>query len=250
MPARAISSGTISFGLVSIPIKVFTATSGKDVHFSMLHEKDKSRLKQQYVCATCGEIVERNATVKGYEYSKGQYVVVSDEELQSLAEEDGPVDRDRGVRPDRRGRPDLLREVEPARPRQGRPEGVPAPAPGDGAVQTRGGRALLDPRPPAAGAPAPDGRRARDARALLRRRGPQLRRHRDRHDDRDQGRGARAGQAADRSAVARQVPDREVRGRVPPLDPRGGRSQGGRRRDRHHASPRRRASRSSTWSRR
>jgi DNA end-binding protein Ku len=84
MPARAISSGTISFGLVSIPIKVFTATSAKDVHFSMLHEKDKSRLKQQYVCATCGEIVERNATVKGYEYSKGQYVVVSDEELQSL----------------------------------------------------------------------------------------------------------------------------------------------------------------------
>jgi DNA end-binding protein Ku len=84
MPARAISSGTISFGLVSIPIKVFTATSAKDVHFSMLHEKDKSRLKQQYVCATCGEIAERNATVKGYEYSKGQNVVVSDEELQSL----------------------------------------------------------------------------------------------------------------------------------------------------------------------
>jgi DNA end-binding protein Ku len=84
MPARAISSGTISFGLVSIPIKVFTATSAKDVHFSMLHEKDKSRLKQQYICATCGETVERNATVKGYEYSKGQYVVVSDEELQSL----------------------------------------------------------------------------------------------------------------------------------------------------------------------
>ena len=45
MAARAISSGTISFGLVSIPIKVFTATSGKDVHFSMLHAKDKSRLK-------------------------------------------------------------------------------------------------------------------------------------------------------------------------------------------------------------
>ena len=84
MPARAISSGTISFGLVSIPIKVFTATSGKDVHFSMLHEKDKSRLKQQYICATCGETVERTATVKGYEYSKGQYVVVTDEELQGL----------------------------------------------------------------------------------------------------------------------------------------------------------------------
>jgi DNA end-binding protein Ku len=84
MAARAISSGTISFGLVTIPIKVYTATSGKDVHFSMLHATDKSRLKQQYVCATCGEIVERSNTVKGYEYSKGQYVVVTDEELQAL----------------------------------------------------------------------------------------------------------------------------------------------------------------------
>ncbi len=84
MAARAISSGTISFGLVSIPIKVFTATSAKDVHFSMLHAKDKSRLKQQYVCATCGEVVPRSDTVKGYEYSRDQYVVVSDEELASL----------------------------------------------------------------------------------------------------------------------------------------------------------------------
>jgi DNA end-binding protein Ku len=84
MPARAISSGTISFGLVSIPIKVFTATSNKDVHFSMLHAKDKARLKQQYICTTCGEKVERGDTVKGYEYSKGQYVVVTDEELAGL----------------------------------------------------------------------------------------------------------------------------------------------------------------------
>jgi DNA end-binding protein Ku len=84
MPARAISSGTISFGLVSIPIKVFTATSSKDVHFSMLHNKDKSRLKQQYICATCGEIVPRTDTVKGYEYARDQYVVVSDEELAAL----------------------------------------------------------------------------------------------------------------------------------------------------------------------
>lgn len=84
MAARAISSGTISFGLVSIPIKVYTATSSKDVHFSMLHATDKSRLKQQYVCATCGEIVSRNDTVKGYEYSRDQYVVVTDDELGAL----------------------------------------------------------------------------------------------------------------------------------------------------------------------
>lgn len=84
MAARAISSGTISFGLVSIPIKVYTATSSKDVHFSMLHAKEKSRLKQQYVCATCGEIVARTDTVKGYEYSRDQYVVVTDDELAAI----------------------------------------------------------------------------------------------------------------------------------------------------------------------
>lgn len=84
MAARAISSGTISFGLVSIPIKVYTATSSKDVHFSMLHATDRSRLKQQYVCATCGEVVARTGTVKGYEYSRDQYVVVTDDELASL----------------------------------------------------------------------------------------------------------------------------------------------------------------------
>jgi len=84
MAARATSSGTISFGLVSIPIKVYTAASSKTVRFNMLHETDKARLKQQLVCSGCGEQVERSETVKGYEYSRGQYVVMSDEELKAL----------------------------------------------------------------------------------------------------------------------------------------------------------------------
>jgi DNA end-binding protein Ku len=84
MAARATSSGTISFGLVSIPVKLYPATRSKGVHFNMLHEKDRSRLKQQYVCATCGEVVERNATVRGYEYARDQYVVLSEEELKAL----------------------------------------------------------------------------------------------------------------------------------------------------------------------
>ena len=88
MAARATSSGTISFGLVSIPIKVYTATSSKNVRFNMLHESDNSRLKQQLICATCGEVVERNATVKGYEYARGQYVVMTDEELKKYAASD------------------------------------------------------------------------------------------------------------------------------------------------------------------
>ena len=84
MAARAISSGNISFGLVSIPIKVYSATRSKSVHFNMLHETDKSRLKQSYSCATCGETVERSQTVRGFEYARGQYVVLSDEELKAL----------------------------------------------------------------------------------------------------------------------------------------------------------------------
>ncbi len=84
MPARATSSATISFGLVSIPIKVYTATSSKSVHFNMLHAADNSRLKQHYTCSTCGEIVPRDATVRGYEYPRGQYVVMSEDELKAL----------------------------------------------------------------------------------------------------------------------------------------------------------------------
>ena len=84
MPARAIASGTISFGLVSIPVKLYTATSSKAVHFSMLHAKDKSRVRQQYTCQTCGEVVDRNDTVRGYEYARDQYVVLTEEELKGL----------------------------------------------------------------------------------------------------------------------------------------------------------------------
>jgi DNA end-binding protein Ku len=84
MAARAIASGTISFGLVSIPIKLYTATSSRSVHFNMLHARDKGRLKQQYVCSVCGEKVERDDTVKGYEFARDQYVVMTDAELQVL----------------------------------------------------------------------------------------------------------------------------------------------------------------------
>ena len=84
MAARANASATISFGLVSIPVKVYTANRSKSVSFNMLHAKDKSRLKQQYVCATCSEPVESADRVKGYEYARDQYVVMSDEELKAL----------------------------------------------------------------------------------------------------------------------------------------------------------------------
>ncbi len=84
MAARATSSATISFGLVSIPIKVYAATSSKAVRFSMLHEVDKSRLKQTYTCRECEEPVPRSETVKGFEYARDRYVVLTEEELKAI----------------------------------------------------------------------------------------------------------------------------------------------------------------------
>ncbi len=84
MAAHAIASGTISFGLVSVPVRLYSATKSKDISFNLLHAKDKSRLKQQYVCQTCGELVERGAMAKGYEIAKGQYVSFSEDELNAI----------------------------------------------------------------------------------------------------------------------------------------------------------------------
>ncbi len=85
MPARSIGTATISFGLVSIPTKLYTTneTSG-DIHFNMLHDADGARLRQQYICTKCNEVVDREHTVKGYEHTKGQYVVFTPDELKAL----------------------------------------------------------------------------------------------------------------------------------------------------------------------
>lgn len=84
MAPRAIASGTISFGLVSVPVKLFSGTQSKNISFNLLHAKDNSRLKQQYVCQTCGEIVDRDHMARGYEYAKDQYAVLSAEEIKTL----------------------------------------------------------------------------------------------------------------------------------------------------------------------
>jgi DNA end-binding protein Ku len=87
MPPRPISSGTISFGLVSIPVKLYAATQpSAGVSFNLLHAKDGSRLKQQYVCAQEGVKVERDEMVKGYEFEKDRYVTFTAEELKALEE--------------------------------------------------------------------------------------------------------------------------------------------------------------------
>jgi DNA end-binding protein Ku len=87
MPARSISNATISFGLVSVPVNLYSsAESSASVSFNMLHKKCGSRLKQQYICPKDNEIVTRDETVKGYEFAKDQYVVLSPEELKALEE--------------------------------------------------------------------------------------------------------------------------------------------------------------------
>jgi len=87
MPAHAIGSATISFGLVSVPIKLYsTAESRASVSFNWLHKKCGSRLKQQYWCPKDDVKVEKDEMVKGYEFSKGQYVTFTPEELKALEE--------------------------------------------------------------------------------------------------------------------------------------------------------------------
>jgi DNA end-binding protein Ku len=87
MPARALSTATISFGLVSIPVKLYTTgESSSGISFNMLHQCG-TRLKQQYWCPKDERVVPREEIVKGYEFAKGQYVTFSDEELKALEAE-------------------------------------------------------------------------------------------------------------------------------------------------------------------
>jgi DNA end-binding protein Ku len=85
MAARALASTTISFGLVTLPVKVYSAGQpGARVSFNLIHEACEARLRQQYVCTKCEEIVEQDDIVKGYEFAKGQYVLFTPDELAAI----------------------------------------------------------------------------------------------------------------------------------------------------------------------
>jgi DNA end-binding protein Ku len=127
--------GAIQFGLVTIPIKLYLATESKStISFNMLHEKDQSRIQMKIFCPVDEEIIERSETVRGYEYAPGEYVVITDEDLENVplktmrsleieqfVPRDGSRDRDATrfvksayyVEPDRVGRKAfaLLRQV-------------------------------------------------------------------------------------------------------------------------------------------
>jgi DNA end-binding protein Ku len=85
MASRSIWTGSITFGLVNIPVKLFLAVREKDIQFHMLHDQDNVRLQRKMVCPADGKEVHSEHVVKGYELSPGQYVVVREEELEAAA---------------------------------------------------------------------------------------------------------------------------------------------------------------------
>jgi DNA end-binding protein Ku len=84
MPPRSIGSGAISFGLVSIPVKLYVAASSEAPSFNLLHTKCGNRIRQQRFCPACNEVVERENLIRGFEFAKDQYVRITDDELKAL----------------------------------------------------------------------------------------------------------------------------------------------------------------------
>jgi DNA end-binding protein Ku len=85
--SRSMWSGHVTFGLVSIPIRMYSATSSGGVAFNQIHQKCGGRIRQQLICPTCNEVVERTSLVKGYEFAKDQYVRFTEEEMKALESE-------------------------------------------------------------------------------------------------------------------------------------------------------------------
>jgi DNA end-binding protein Ku len=76
--------GAIQFGLVTIPVKLYLATESGGIGFNMLHKKDMSRIQMKIYCPVDDEVISRSDTVRGYEWSKGKYVVVTEEDLEAV----------------------------------------------------------------------------------------------------------------------------------------------------------------------
>jgi DNA end-binding protein Ku len=85
--ATSVWSGTVTFGLVSIPVKLFTATSSHNISFNLLHNECRGRINLQNYCPQCERVVERSELVKGYQFEKNQYVLIEDSDLDSVKPE-------------------------------------------------------------------------------------------------------------------------------------------------------------------
>ena len=82
--AASVWSGYLTFGLISLPVRLFSGARSSSVSFNMLHRDDMSRLKQQYYCPVDSRVVERDEIVKGYEYRKDEYVIIEPEEIKKI----------------------------------------------------------------------------------------------------------------------------------------------------------------------
>lgn len=77
-------TGYLTFGLISMPVRLFSGARGERVSFHMLHRDDQVRIKQQLVCPAEDKVIDRSEIVKGYEYAKGEYVIVEPEEIKKI----------------------------------------------------------------------------------------------------------------------------------------------------------------------
>src|SRR5437868_2214235 len=82
--AASVWSGYLTFGLISMPVRLFSGARSSSISFNMLHRDDKVRVKQQLICPAENKVVERNEIVKGYEYRKGEYVIIEPEEIKKI----------------------------------------------------------------------------------------------------------------------------------------------------------------------
>ena len=125
---RTMWKGAISFGLVTIPVAVYPATEEKTLRFNQLHEEDGGRIRMKRTCSIDGEEVPYDEIVKGYEYEKDKYVVLTDEDFDAVPRRVQPGHRHPAVRRPGRDRPRAVQEVLLPGPGRDRREGVRAAA--------------------------------------------------------------------------------------------------------------------------
>src|SRR5215467_2222711 len=82
--AATVWSGFLTFGLISMPVRLFSGARSKGISFHMLHRDDHARVKQQLICSEEDKVIDRSEIVKGYEYRKGEYVIIEPEEIKKI----------------------------------------------------------------------------------------------------------------------------------------------------------------------
>src|SRR3954463_12736140 len=117
--AASTWKGHLTFGLVSFPIRLFSAARSETISFNLLHKEDHSRIKQVTFCQAEDKPVPRSDLVKGYEYEKDHYVVIDEEDIKKVAPKTGAGDENSEIRKARQGRPNFLENPYYGPPRRG-----------------------------------------------------------------------------------------------------------------------------------